>query len=89
MRRIEVPLLTIMRSRVGIPKSRALVVEKAVGRWDFSAHDFSDEELVHCAQTMFEHAFTMPEVADHVIKSGTSSLWPLFGVIFEVFLEPP
>ncbi|KAI5847518.1 hypothetical protein BZA05DRAFT_457606 [Tricharina praecox] len=53
--------------RVRIPITRANDVEKAVGRWDFSAHDFSDEELVHCAQTMFQHAFTMPEVSEFVI----------------------
>ncbi|KAF8545148.1 hypothetical protein BDD12DRAFT_800572 [Trichophaea hybrida] len=48
---------------------RAKVIRQAVGQWDFSAHDFSDEELVYCAQTMFEHAFTMPGVSDFVIPS--------------------
>jgi len=63
-----------MRSRVRIAKSRAEVIRQAVGQWDFSAHDFSDEELVYCAQTMFEHAFTMPEVLGFVIPSGMSPL---------------
>jgi len=59
-----------MGSRVSIPIARATDVEEMVGRWDFSAHDYSDEELVHCAQTMFQHAFTMPEVSEFVIPPG-------------------
>lgn len=59
-----------MGRRVRISVSRAKEVEEAVGRWDFSAHEFTDEELVHCAQTMFQHAFTMPEVADFVVPPG-------------------
>ena len=69
----QVPALNVC-SQVRISQTRAEVVEQAVGSWNFSAHDFSDEELVHCAQTMFKHAFTMPEVSGFVIPSGGSSV---------------
>ncbi|KAI5810809.1 hypothetical protein BZA77DRAFT_161499 [Pyronema omphalodes] len=65
----RVKVSTPTAGRIRVPKNRAEVARRAVGGWDFSAHDFSDDELVFCAQTMFEHAFTMPEVADYVISS--------------------
>jgi 3',5'-cyclic-nucleotide phosphodiesterase len=63
-----------MDSRLRIPNVRANAVAQAVGRWDFSAHDYTDEELVHGALVMFEHAFTMPEVSDFVITSGSLTI---------------
>jgi hypothetical protein len=65
-----------MDSRLRIPNVRANAVAQAVGRWDFSAHDYTDEELVHGALVMFEHAFTMPEVSDFVIPSGSLIIKP-------------
>ncbi|RPB04788.1 HD-domain/PDEase-like protein [Choiromyces venosus 120613-1] len=44
-------------------------IKNAIGSWDFSAHDFSDEELVHCAKLMLEHALEMPEVEAYRISS--------------------
>lgn len=55
--------------RIRIPNPRATAVAEAVGRWDFSAHDFSDDELIHGALVMFEHAFTMPQISEYVISS--------------------
>ena len=69
--------------RIRIPKERAIVVEQAVGRWDFSAHDFSDEELVHCALIMLEHAFAMPEVAEFAVPTGRI---PRFVVVANILL---
>lgn len=45
-------------------------MRQSVCRWDFSAHDFSDDELLLCAFEMFMHAFTMPEVEEWRISSG-------------------
>ncbi|KAG0643908.1 hypothetical protein HOY80DRAFT_997331 [Tuber brumale] len=44
-------------------------IKLAIGSWNFSAHDFSDEELVHCAKLMLEHALEMPEVEAYRISS--------------------
>ncbi|KAL2260511.1 hypothetical protein VTK26DRAFT_5455 [Humicola hyalothermophila] len=37
-------------------------ISSAVGRWHFSAHDFTDDELVVAALVMFKHALSMPEL---------------------------
>jgi len=50
-------------SDVQIEPERQAVVRKAVGSWSFSAHDFSDDELVHACLVMLEHALKMPELA--------------------------
>lgn len=34
----------------------------AVGSWGFSGHDWSEEELVHAAHLMLQHALKMPEL---------------------------
>ena len=39
-----------------------VVITKAIGRWDFSAHDFSEDELVHAAFLMLQHALQMPDL---------------------------
>lgn len=46
------------------------VIRRDVGRWHFSAHDFSDDELLQCAVVMLEHALKMPEVEQYRIPSG-------------------
>ncbi|MCJ1397056.1 3',5'-cyclic-nucleotide phosphodiesterase [Xylographa trunciseda] len=38
-------------------------VAKVIARWDFSAHDFSEDELVHAAFLMLQHALKMPELS--------------------------
>ncbi|KAK2744110.1 3',5'-cyclic-nucleotide phosphodiesterase [Onygenales sp. PD_40] len=37
-------------------------VESEIGKWDFSAHDFSEDELIHAACVMLEHALQLPEL---------------------------
>ncbi|CUS06672.1 unnamed protein product, partial [Tuber aestivum] len=44
-------------------------IKRAIGSWNFSAHDFSDEELVHCAKLILEHALEMPGVEAYRISS--------------------
>ena len=52
------------------PDRRALVVQ-AVGTWSFSAHKFSDDELLIAALIIFEHALTMPELEKWRMSTGT------------------
>ncbi|CAO2657604.1 Nn.00g037300.m01.CDS01 [Neocucurbitaria sp. VM-36] len=41
---------------------RRAVVEGAVGTWAFSAHDYTDDELLYGALVMLKHALQMPEL---------------------------
>ncbi|KAF7712549.1 Uncharacterized protein PECH_004090 [Penicillium ucsense] len=41
------------------PDRKALITEQ-VGKWDFCAHDFSEDELVIGACAMISHAFSLP-----------------------------
>ncbi|KIW00100.1 hypothetical protein, variant [Verruconis gallopava] len=47
---------------VEIEPDRKEVVAQSIGTWEFSAHDFTDDELLHAALQMLQHALTMPEV---------------------------
>ncbi|RPB27742.1 HD-domain/PDEase-like protein [Terfezia boudieri ATCC MYA-4762] len=56
-------------SLIQVTQARKDVVSRLVGKWHFSAHEFTDVELLQAAHTMFEHAFTMPEVQGYRIPS--------------------
>ncbi|KAJ6260980.1 hypothetical protein Dda_3645 [Drechslerella dactyloides] len=57
-------------SKIRVSPHRHELVRQSVCRWDFSAHEFTDDELLLCAFEMFNHAFTMPEVEDWRISPG-------------------
>ncbi|KZF25115.1 HD-domain/PDEase-like protein [Xylona heveae TC161] len=45
---------------ISISPERLKAVAKAVGTWDFSPHEFTDDELVYGALLMLQHALEMP-----------------------------
>ena len=45
-----------------IGSEREDAVSRAIGSWAFSAHDFSEEELVHASFLMLQHALSMPDL---------------------------
>ncbi|QDS72160.1 hypothetical protein FKW77_004496 [Venturia effusa] len=49
-------------SDVVIAEDRHEVIAEAIGTWAFSAHEFTDDELLHASLLMLEHALLMPEV---------------------------
>ncbi|EEH11266.1 3',5'-cyclic-nucleotide phosphodiesterase regA [Histoplasma capsulatum G186AR] len=49
--------------------SRKRLVEAEIGKWDFSAHDFSEDELVYAGTVILEHALQMPELEPWRISS--------------------
>lgn len=57
-------------SDLHILDQRKRLVEVEIGKWDFSAHDFSEDELVHAGTIMLEHALQMPELEPWRISSG-------------------
>ncbi|KIX97054.1 uncharacterized protein Z520_07168 [Fonsecaea multimorphosa CBS 102226] len=44
-----------------VQESRKEAVAEAVGRWDFSAHDFTEDELVYAGYFMLNHCLEMEE----------------------------
>ncbi|KAI9050241.1 hypothetical protein LZ554_006378 [Drepanopeziza brunnea f. sp. 'monogermtubi'] len=48
--------------RISIAFKRREMVAAAVGSWHFSAHDFTDDELLHAALLMLQHTLAMPEL---------------------------
>ncbi|KAK0126831.1 3',5'-cyclic-nucleotide phosphodiesterase [Cadophora gregata] len=48
--------------RISIALNRREKIAASVGSWHFSAHEFTDDELLHAALLMLQHALTMPEL---------------------------
>jgi len=53
-----------------IHPERETKIMSAIGTWNFSAHDFSDDELVHAAFLMLSHALKSRELAKWRIADG-------------------
>jgi hypothetical protein len=53
-----------------VPFEKQSEIAAAVGRWDFCAHDFTDDQLVVAASVMFKHAFSLPELEQWEIPTG-------------------
>jgi hypothetical protein len=47
------------------------VVEAAVGTWAFSAHDYTDDELLYGALVMLKHALQMPTEGVYHLESAS------------------
>jgi 3',5'-cyclic-nucleotide phosphodiesterase len=65
----ELPLSHV---RISVPIERREMIENAVGSWYFSAHDFTDDELLHAAMLMLQHALAMPELKNWRLSAGKS-----------------
>jgi len=61
-------------SDVDIESDRLATISKAVGGWSFSAHEFSDDELLQGALIILEHALQMPELKHWRMSKGIVSL---------------
>lgn len=56
--------------RISVESQRREKIAEAVGVWHFSAHDFTDDELLHAASIMLQHALTMPELEQWRLSTG-------------------
>ena len=63
----ELPLSHV---RLSVPVERREKIESAIGSWYFSAHDFSDDELLHTALLILQHALAIPELEQWRISTG-------------------
>jgi 3',5'-cyclic-nucleotide phosphodiesterase len=73
---------------IRIQAHRFGVVAKAVGTWQFSAHEFTDDELMHGALLMLEHALTMPDVERWRIPTGKWSMTRRIPFMHQVMRRP-
>ena len=58
----EVPQLIDHTRLLSLDATREARLINAVGSWGFSGHDWSEEELIHAALTMLQHALSMPQL---------------------------
>lgn len=56
--------------RISVAANRRENIADAVGSWAFSAHEFTDDELLHAALLMLQHALAMPELEQWRISTG-------------------
>lgn len=59
--------------KVSIAAERRSVIADAVARWHFSAHEFTEDELIVASSVMFEHALSMSELEAWRIPKGESA----------------
>lgn len=58
------------RRDIYVEEHRKEVIAKAISTWAFSAHDFTDDELLYSALLMLKHALQMPEVEQWGMTDG-------------------
>ena len=68
---LKAALLTFHRE-LYIADGRRAEISRAIGRWDFNGHDYSEDELVHAACLMLEHALSMAELSKWRMSAGES-----------------
>lgn len=56
--------------RVVIQSGRREKISNAIAVWHFSAHEFSDDELLHGAVLMLQHALSVPELKSFRLTAG-------------------
>ena len=55
---------------INVTPEREEVISKAIGTWAFSAHEFTDDELLYGASVMLQHALTVPELEQWRMPAG-------------------
>lgn len=60
----------VSHMRITVALERRQKIAEAIGSWQFSAHDFTDDELLHAALLILQHALTMPELEQWRISTG-------------------
>lgn len=70
---------SISNVQIFISDERHEEIIEAIASWDFSAHDFTDDELIHGAKLMLEHALSMPGLEQWRIPAGKRLDSPCLG----------
>ncbi|KAL3481209.1 hypothetical protein BJX99DRAFT_180968 [Aspergillus californicus] len=53
-----------------VSEEREEYVKQRLGQWDFTAHDYSDDELVFAAYEILQHAFSLAELEEWRLTPG-------------------
>ncbi|KAF2430245.1 HD-domain/PDEase-like protein [Tothia fuscella] len=53
-----------------LPPARKAAIAASIGTWDFSAHDWHTDELLHGSLLMLQHALEMPELEQYRIPTA-------------------
>jgi 3',5'-cyclic-nucleotide phosphodiesterase len=61
-------------NKIAVALDRQEKIASAISSWSFSAHEFTDDELLHAALLMLQHALTMPELERWRISTGKRAL---------------
>lgn len=67
---ISVHMLIASDREFNVTEEREEYVKQRLGQWNFTAHEFSDDELVFAAYAMLQHAFTIPELEEWKLTPG-------------------
>lgn len=59
-----------LRTLPRLEPSKEAAMSKAIGSWGFSGHDYSEDDLVHIAFLMLQHALAMPELEKWRLPAG-------------------
>ena len=75
-------------NRIAVALDRREKIATSVGSWSFSAHEFTDDELLHAALLMLQHALSMPELERWRISTGKrASLMDMFRIICDAYAD--
>lgn len=77
--------------RIAVAVDRQRKIEETVGTWAFSAHEFTDDELLHAALIMLQHALSIPELEKWRLSTGKLGdiLKPCLGCCAMVHADTP
>ena len=67
---------SLLYSDLYVAPERKEVVAKMIGLWSFSAHDFTDDELLYAALLILKHALRMPELEQWSMTDGECLVAP-------------
>ena len=68
-------LIVVFRSLYTFDHSETSSLAAAIGTWGFSAHEYSEEQLVQAAFLMLNHGLDMPELEKWRLPAGKSFRW--------------
>jgi len=71
VKRLQIDL-TRPNSELKVDESQHERITSTLGLWTFSAHDFTDDELLFGALLILEHALSSPELEKWQMRRGQS-----------------
>lgn len=69
---------------VVVDDDRRAIVAAAIGTWAFSAHEFTDDELLYGALLMLKHALQMPELEQWNMSEGEPTPLVAFDLLINI-----